>query len=52
MFFELQGVNLQYLADATSMKQKGNGPQNFGVFSVSVKEGERLARYFIYFFFW
>jgi hypothetical protein len=33
------------------MKQKGNDPQNFDVFSVSVKEGERLARFLIYFSF-
>jgi len=33
------------------MKQKGNDTQNFGVFSFSVKEGERLARFFIYFSF-
>jgi hypothetical protein len=31
------------------MKQKANGPQNPGVFCVPVKEGERLARFLIYF---
>jgi hypothetical protein len=33
------------------MKQRGNGPQNFGVVSVSFKEGEKLARFLIYFSF-
>jgi hypothetical protein len=31
------------------MKQIGNGLQNFDVFSLSVKEGERLVRLLIYF---